>query len=282
MSKLRIAIVSIGFLAATSNAWGGSKVFVGSKAAQSRLSMDQIDHSLFDRLLKKHVDSDGFVNYRAIKASSQDTKDLGRYLAILSTADPHISAKRESKLAFWINAYNAATLQGMLREYPTTSIKNHVARVYGYNIWKDLQLYVGGTPFSLEQMEHEILRKMNDPRIHFAIVCASKGCPRLLNEAYVPARVNEQLEVNSRDFFARRTNFRHAGNRMYLSAILKWYGGDFGTNQADQLKSYAKWLPTESARQAALTGSVRVSFLTYDWSINEQPANKRVVNRQVR
>ena len=149
-----------------------------------------------------------------------------------------MAATREAKLAFWINAYNAVTVHGILREYPTTSIRNHTAKLFGYNIWHDLQLYVGGTAYSLDTMEHQILRKMSEPRIHFAIVCASIGCPRLLNEAYTADRINEQLEINSKDFFARAQNFRYdqSKKQFYVSAILDWFGEDFGNSQAEQLR----------------------------------------------
>lgn len=274
MNALRIATVLFACLLLPSLAGGGQKVFLGVKAPASLVSIDSIDHSLFSQILKKHVDIDGLVDYRGLKNSPQKLAQLDRYLALLSTADLRASAEREAKFAYWINAYNAVTLKGMLREYPTTSIKNHTAKLYGYHIWKDLQLYVGGTPVSLDQMEHDLLRKMSEPRIHFAVVCASKGCPRLLNEAYVAERVLQQLEINAKDFFSRPQNFRFEANRIYLSSILKWYGDDFGANQASQLKTYAKWLPTPSAREAATAGRVRISFLPYDWSINEQPQKR--------
>ncbi|MCP4172364.1 MAG: DUF547 domain-containing protein [Fuerstiella sp.] len=111
--------------------------------------------------------------WRAWHSSAVDIRALDRYL---STGRANQTTKN-GKLAFWINAYNAATIRGILREYPTTSIRNHTARLFGYNIWKQLQLYVGNKAHSLEGIEHQVLRKMNEPRIHFAIVCASIGCP---------------------------------------------------------------------------------------------------------
>ncbi|MCP4169779.1 MAG: DUF547 domain-containing protein, partial [Fuerstiella sp.] len=177
-----------------------------------------------------------------------------------------------AKLAFWINAYNAVTVRGILREDPTSSSRNHTAKLFGYNIWKQLQLYVGGKPHSLEGIEHEILRKMNEPRIHFAIVCASIGCPRLLNEAYTPQRVQQQLEASAKDFFRRSQNFRHdkAANRFYVSEILSWFATDFGADQAVQLKRISQWLPTAAAQQAAQRNAVSLSYLDYDWNLNEQ------------
>jgi hypothetical protein len=234
--------------------------------------MNHIDHSAWNAILQRYVDSNGMVNYRGLKASPNDVQALDGYLRTMSTVSRGARASRDDQLAFWINAYNAVTVRGILREYPTSSIRNHTAKVFGYNIWKDLQLYVGENPYSLEQMEHEVLRKMGDPRIHFAIVCAAHSCPRLLNEAYVPDRVQEQLETNARDFFSRSQNFRYnqPNRRFYLSSILNWFGKDFGRNQAAQLGTIAKWLPNQAARQAAMQNAVSISFLDYDWSLNEQ------------
>lgn len=248
----------------------GAPVYVGFQTNQA-VSMDSIDHAPWNAILKKYVDKNGMVNYRTLKANPSDTASLTNYLATLSTANPQVAAKRESKLAFWINAYNAVTVQGILREYPTTSIRNHTAKVVGYNIWHDLQLYVGGTPYSLDSIEHKILRKMSEPRIHFAIVCASIGCPRLLNEAYTAEKLNEQLEINSKDFFSRSQNFRYDknGRRFYMSALMDWFGGDFGSSQADQLRRIAGWLPAD-AQAAAASNAVSISHLDYDWKLNSQ------------
>lgn len=249
----------------------GSPVFVGTQVS-SHLSMDRIDHSRWDSLLRKYVDTNGRVNYKALKASGSDVQVLNQYLKQLSAAGVTAPASRDATLAFWINAYNAVTVHGILREYPTTSIRNHTAKLWGYNLWKDLQLYVGGKPYSLEQIEHEVLRKMEEPRIHFAIVCASIGCPRLLNEAYVADRVQQQLELNTKDIFARTQNFQYdeGRNRIELSAILNWFGEDFGSNQAAVLQRIAPWLPNEAARNAALQNTATVSYLEYDWNLNAQ------------
>lgn len=270
----KIRLLSLAILLSASAAMtvrAGSPHFVGAKDGQ-RASMDKIDHAPWTVLLKKYVNADGMVNYRAWKADSGDSKALARYLRGLSAADVRIKSTRDAKLAFWINAYNAVTIHGILREYPTDSIRNHTARLFGYNIWHDLQLYVGGAPYSLDTIEHKILRKMNEPRIHFAIVCASISCPRLLNEAYEPDRINEQLELNAKDFFARAQNFRYdaASKRFHLSAILDWFGDDFGANQSARLRRISGWLPNTAAQTAAQRGTVKVSHLEYNWQLNKQ------------
>jgi hypothetical protein len=242
--------------------------------------MDQIDHSAWDAIVRKYVDENGMVAYRELHASSAEVQALDGYLQTLSTASSRIRASRDGQLAFWINAYNAVTVRGIVREYPTSSIRNHTARLYGYNIWKDLQLYVGGRPYALEQIEHQILRKLGEPRIHFAIVCASIGCPRLLNEAYDAERVQQQLETNSQNFFSRPQNFRYdqRTSRFYLSSILSWFEEDFGSDQAAQQRTISQWLPSDAARQAAAQNAVSISFLDYDWNLNEQ-SNRRTASR---
>lgn len=255
----------------------GQKVSVGKNVPANQLvSMDQVDHRVWDGLLKRYVDDNGNVAYAQWKKSAQDTQALDSYLTTLSTADPGAPASNEATLAFWINAYNAVTIRGILREYPTTSIRNHTAKLYGYNIWDDLLLTIGGSTYSLNQMEHEVLRKLGEPRIHFAIVCASRSCPRLLNEAYTADKLDAQLTTNSKAFFANFGNFRFdsARRQMRLSSILKWYGDDFGSGQAAQLKTLASYLPTGQAYEAAVANAVSVTYLDYDWGLNDQAARR--------
>jgi len=256
-------------------AQAGDPIYVGKRVA-GRTPLDQIDHAPWDALLRKYVDKDGYVNYTAWHASDADRQSLSRYLNALSQADPRARTSKDAKLAFWINAYNAVTVHGILREFPTTSIRNHTARLFGYNIWKDLQIYVGGKPYSLENIEHQHLRKMGEPRIHFAIVCASIGCPRLLNQAYTTSDVQDQLEANAKDFFSRRQNFRYdpQARTFHLSAILNWFDADFGAGKPAQLKTIAKWLPNDAARTAALTNAVGISYLDYNWNLNDQKSRR--------
>ena len=253
----------------------GEKVYVGRKAFTRGRSIDAIDHSRFDALLRRYVDDNGNVNYAGWNASAADREALQDYLVTLSSVDHSVRGSRNSQLAYWINAYNAVTIEGILREYPTDSIRNHTAKLYGYNIWHDLLLHSGDGAYSLDTIEHKILRKAKEPRIHFAIVCASKSCPKLLNRAYMADTLEEQLARNTRDFFAKGANFRYdeRNDRMYLSSILKWFAEDFGEGQAEQFKTIGPYLPTLAAQRAAAGGNVAVSYLDYDWSLNEQPRN---------
>ena len=262
---------------AASTAEAGPKVGVGRKVpANQRVSFDRIDHSTWDALLRKYVDTAGNVDYTTWKRSAADVRTLDQYLNTLSAADPRQRSTKNAALAFWINAYNALTIQGILREYPTTSIRNHTARLYGYNIWKDLLLVVGDGQYSLEQIEHEVLRKMGEPRIHFAIVCASHSCPRLLNEAYTADKLQQQLAANTQNFFANPENFRYQNGTFFVSSILKWFAEDFGNNSAAQLRTIAPHLPDRASQQAALRGAGRIVYLDYDWSLNDQKTARTV------
>ncbi len=280
MKSLAYVRVSLPVVLSFAIAWcapatgvAGPNVEVGANVPAGRqVSMDQIDHGTWDRLLQQYVDDNGRVAYARWKRSAADTKSLDEYLAHLSSANPHAQASREAQLAFWINAYNAVTIRGILREYPTSSIRNHTAKLVGYNIWDDLLLIVGGTGYSLNEIEHEILREMGEPRIHFAIVCAAISCPRLLNEAYTKDQLESQLKTNSQHFFAQPGNFQHDTSRevMQLSSILKWFGEDFGQSTVEQLRAIAPYLPTREAQSAAQAGNVSVSYLKYDWGLNDQ------------
>ncbi len=272
MNLASTATFSLTCLLTLNTALAGRKVYVGQNVpAAQQVTIDQIDARSWDALLKRYVDEQGNVNYAAWKQSAADVETLDAFLAHLSTANPNAPARPQAKLAFWINAYNAVTVRGILREYPTTSIRNHTAKLLGYNIWKDLLLSVGGNPYSLDQIEHEVLRKLGEPRIHFAIVCASRSCPRLLAEAYTADKLDAQLTRNAQVFFANSGNFQYDSQRQtfQLSSILKWFGEDFGNTQATQLRTIAPYLPSREAYDAAVANKVSVSYLDYDWGLND-------------
>ena len=240
-----------------------------------KVSADAITHERLDALLKKYVDEDGYVDYSAWQTSRNDRRALLIYLAEIGRADLSKRATKEAKLALWINAYNAVTVEGILRVYPTSSIRNHTKKL-GYNMWEDLPLLVDGRKFSLDDIEHKVLRKLGEPRIHFAIVCASVGCPRLRAEAYTKDKMEKQLADNARDFFSRRQNLQvsASSNRVYLSSILDWFGKDFGSSQSARLKTIRPYLPV-SAQRIVDSGKARITFLDYDWKLNDQKTKRR-------
>ncbi len=253
----------------------GKKTTLGKAyPAAQQVAMDVIGHSAWEALLHRYVDTDGRVNYALWKHSVNDIQALDQYLSSLSQADPKAKSSRDAAIAFWINAYNAVTVRGILTHYPTSSIRNHTAKFLGYNIWHDLLLHVGDQSYSLDTIEHKILRSTGERRIHFAIVCASVSCPRLLNEAYVASRLDEQLSINSRDFFSRPQNFSLSEHTANVSSILKWFAEDFGATPQAGLAAVSQYLPPAGQALVA-SGDFQVSFLPYDWGLNERlPASQ--------
>lgn len=251
----------------------GADALVGKKVtAANRVALDTIDHADWNQLLQQYVNEQGLVDYQSWKDSAESTQLLKSYLDHLSSADLDAKAAKEARLAYWINAYNAVTTQGILDKYPTESIRDHTPKLWGFHIWKNLKLQVDDQLVNLDSMEHQILRKMSEPRIHFAIVCASIGCPRLLNEAYTADQLDRQLELNAKNFFAQPRNFTvdKGNNTVTLSSILNWFEEDFGSNQKERLTKFSTWV-TNAEDQAALSKpNIKVSYSTYDWGLNKQ------------
>lgn len=254
-------------------AWAGGKVQVGQPCTQmDRPSLAELDHGPFTALLQKNVDEKGLVAYAHWKASADDMKALDDYLARLGCVDLQKAAPKAAQIAFWINAYNALTLKGILREYPLRSIRDKTPVLGGYNIWKDLLLWVDNGQYSLDDIEHQILRKMGEPRIHAALVCGAKGCPPLAGHAYTAADLDAQLDGNGQRFFARPDSFRADPDHreVYVSPLLKWYGKDFGATPAEQLRTVRPLLPSPDGAAWMDDPKVRVKYLDYDWNLNDQ------------
>ncbi len=265
-------VLAFALNAGTCRLRGGSPVLVGKQVpASQKVALGVIQHDAWTALLQKYVDQQGNVNYKAWKANAASIQALDNYLAHLSKAKIGSRNSVEAQLAYWINAYNAVTIKGILREYPTSSIRNHTAWLIGYNIWKDLKLQVDRQQVSLDAMEHEILRKLGEPRIHFAIVCASVSCPKLQRWAFEAEKLDEQLTTAAEEFFAdtSKNRFDASSGRVQLSQILSWFGDDFGDTSADQMRFVAKYAPA-TARSLLVGGRAKVSYAKYNWGLNEQ------------
>ena len=238
----------------------------------ARIGFDQYDHRTWDALLQKYVDQNGNVDYATWQTNEQDRSTLMSYLRGMNTIDTSLNSSQQSQMAFWINAYNALTIEGILQLYPTKSIQDHAPDANGFNIWDDFKLPVGGTEYSLNDIEHQILRKMGDPRIHFAIVCASKSCPQLSQRAYFPNSLDEQLTYSSTLFFHTPGKFSYDLQRgqLGLSRIIQWFGEDFGRSDQERLQYLSQFMPADAARLAT-TPSATINYLEYDWGLNAAP-----------
>ncbi|MGB5134019.1 MAG: DUF547 domain-containing protein [Prochlorococcaceae cyanobacterium] len=209
----------------------------------------------------------------------------GRDASLLADWLSHQSAQTEGRqdaLAHWINLYNAFTIQAVLRRYPIDSIRPRLLGVPDLlgllRFFSRREHQLGGRPISLGEIEHGILRPLGDPRIHFAIVCASIGCPLLRNEAYRPERVEAQLEDDAQRFIRNPVKVRYdaAAQVLFCSPIFRWYRADFEA-VAPSLTAYIlSRLATLPA--GALSDSSRpepgLRFLPYDWSLNQQPPQR--------
>ncbi len=233
-----------------------------------------VDHSAFDRVLRTYVDGEGQVDYARLQQDADSV--LTPYLQQLAATDPS-NLSRGEQLAFWINAYNAYTIKLILDHYPVDSI-NDIKPGAGPQIPKvnsPFKLDVGevaGEVRTLDEIEHGIIREdFDEPRIHFALVCAAVSCPRLRREAYEGARLNAQLDEQARVFLHDdRKNVVPAGEEeVQLSRIFKWFDEDFGGSRASIQRFIAPYFE-DPVRSRLETASYDVDFRTYDWSLNDQ------------
>ena len=223
-------------------------------------------HALFTSVLTNYV-KDARVDFAALKAHPQD---LTRYLdqvAAVSKAEFKKWSEPE-QIAFLANAYNAYTLRLIIDHYPLKSIKDIGSFFQGP--WDQPVVRLFGETITLNTLEHKILRvDYAEPRLHFALVCAAKGCPPLRNEAYVGVRLNEQLNDQGKQFLAETAKNRveAAEHTVYLSPIFKCYAGDFEKKSGSVLAALKPYWP---AKPVAGYEEFEIRYTGYDWSLNEQ------------
>ncbi len=227
-----------------------------------------MDHSAYQETLTAHVDARGNVDYAAIKAGGT----LDAYLIALQTAvEPPGGAE---KMAFWISAYNALTIDLIADNYPLGSIRE----LDGGDPWESRRFTVAGQLVTLNHIEHMILRPMGDPRIHAAVNCASRGCPPLSRVAFTGARLDEQLNAVSAAWVSSNgASIDPAAGMVSLSKIFEWYGEDFlpqsnldipgidGPQEA-AINFVIRYAPQHAAYLR--TGSYMVGYSSYDWGVN--------------
>ena len=214
-----------------------------------------VDHSIWNELLKKYVDEQGMVDYKGFQ---KDKAGLDEYLSMLSKQNPTEKWSVQELLAYYINTYNAYTVNLIVENYPVKSIKD----INGP--WTRGIVPIGDTDLSLGGIENGILRKMNEPRIHFAINCASNSCPKLLNEAFVPSKIDRQLERVTKEFINSDKNDIRSQNPK-LSSIFDWYRKDFIVNgKVDVIAYINRYSDTKIALETS------IEYKNYDWNLNEQ------------
>jgi hypothetical protein len=217
------------------------------------VSAQKIDHSKWTEILQLYVAENGDVNYKKMQ-KNRDTFKV--YLNVLASNPPKDSWNNAEIKAYWINAYNAFTVQLVLDNYPIKSIKD-ISEPWGQMFFK-----IGGKSMSLNTIEHEILRPMGDPRIHFAIVCASESCPKLLNYAYESETLNDQLDQAAKEFINDASKNSLTASEITISKIFKWFKSDFpkGDDFISYLNNYSI---------VKLFPETKINYQNYNWFLNE-------------
>jgi hypothetical protein len=240
---------------------------------QATTAQDADRHAQFSRLLADYVDEHGQVDYARLKEHAESR--LEPYLQQLAEMNP-ARLSRDARLAFWINAYNAYALKLIVDHYPVPSIWATTPGPAKPSKEKSpFRMKVGpvaDTARTLDEIEHEIIReRFDEPRIHFAVVCAAASCPPLRQEAYTGSQLDAQLDDQARTFLHNdEKNKIPAGNdRIALTRILKWYGSDFGPSTDAVQQSIARYFE-DPVRERLAQADYQVDFLPYDWSLNIQ------------
>ncbi len=221
------------------------------------------DYGLLDDILVHNV-RNGYVDYDGIAANPR----FESFLRELATAPR--PAERKAELALLINAYNAFAISGILQGYSPSS------RLGRWRFFERLEFQLSGAPTTLEDLEHKRLRLLGEPRIHFAIVCASLSCPRLASRAYRPETLEEQLDAAARGFVndITRNHFDVAQRTAFLSSIFDWFRSDFEQNGSTLPAFLARYLQEPAARAALLEGRLAIRYLDYDWGLNGRHATQ--------
>lgn len=209
-------------------------------------------HAIFDDLLKKYVSTTGKVNYNGFKT---ERAKLQSYLVLLKNNEPKSTWSRNEKLAYWINTYNAFTIELILKNNQPKSIMD----INNGKAWDLKFAEIGSSTFSLNNIEHDIIRKQfSEPRIHFACVCAAKSCPKLLNQAYTEDNINAKLDDQTRNFINNPERNQIADGNLKVSELFNWYASDFG-----EVNGYIRKYSTKSFKD-----DKKIEYLPYDWSLN--------------
>lgn len=213
--------------------------------------------SIFNDLLQKNVTKDGIVDYKSLKEN--ETK-LDNYITYLEKTSPEKTWSENKQKAFWINAYNAYTVKLILENYPLKSIMNIKRK--GKDAWNIPFAKVGNKVYTLNHIEHEILRKdFNDPRIHVGVNCASGSCPQLGNFAFTEENYESKTNELMKKFINDSSRNKISKKKVQISSIFDWFKGDFTKNGSviDYLNKYS---------DVEISSKAKISYLKYDWTLN--------------
>ena len=208
-------------------------------------------------VLSAYVTDDGGFRYAALQRNAEHRASLDRFVASIGRAHPD-GWSRDARIAFYVNAYNALTVKAVIDRWPVDSVR----RVPGFI--DRARHRVAGRAMTLNELENDILRRFGEPRIHFAINCASRSCPPLSRRAYTAANLERQLARQTRDFVRRTT--RRRGDAVEVSRIFEWYGEDFGGESG--VRRFVASRLDRSLAAAARDDDTPIRYARYDWAIN--------------
>jgi hypothetical protein len=224
-----------------------------TKKEESTPTKPTLSHDQWDQLLRKYVSVNGKVNYKGFKS---DKANLDAYLKYLNENPVQNSWSKAKKMAYWINAYNAFTIKLIVDNYPVSSI----TKLHGGKPWDVKWINLGGKTYNLNNIENDILRPTyKDARIHFAVNCAAKSCPPIINQAWTESNLNQLLEKQAKAFVNNSKFNTISSNEVEISKIFEWYAVDFG-NIIDYLNKYST---------TKINKNAKVKYKEYDWALNE-------------
>jgi len=224
-----------------------------------------VDHEPWSTLLARYVDAQGRVAYRDLQ--THDRAAFDAYLATLAHAQTDGMTEAEEK-AFWINAYNAIIVSGVLQGYTAESL---LAR---QRFFRWFTVRIAGKDRTPDEIEHQILRKkFHDPQVHFTIVCASSSCPQLRREAYIPERLEAQLDEATRAFLHDPTRNHLDAQPVALSRIFEWFAADF-INSAGSVVAFVRRFVPENKRALVNLTDSELRYLECDWTLNAQEGQR--------
>lgn len=238
-------------------------------ASHSASSTQQIDHSDWQLILDDYLvtDTDSGVNLFDYSGLLDDGREpLDDYVTRLAAIDP-LSLNQAEQKAYWINLYNVLTVQLILNHFPTASITNIGSNPLEFGPWNEPAIDINGISLSLNDIEHRIIRPLyNDYRIHFAVNCASIGCPNLAAEPYTARAMDAQLDRAASEFVNHSRGVRIETDELFLSSLFDWYAEDFGASQAEILATLGRHTTADITQSLqAFSGKPQYD---YDWGLN--------------
>ena len=269
-----IRIVALGFIWIALSGFTG--LFSGPSAKLDpfwkrfdETSARKVDHSLWqavlDDYLVQHTSGVNLIDYEGLQIDADPRLD--RYIDLLSDIDPR-ELNRPEQMSYWINLYNALTVRLVVQNYPVDSITELGESLFSRGPWDDDIVEVAGRTLTLNDIEHRILRPVfEDHRVHFAVNCASIGCPNLNAEAFTGDQLEQQLLQTANAYLNHPRGLAFEGEKLLLSSIFQWFSSDFGEDEAQTLQTLAQYVdPTVAARLRQFSGETEYR---YDWALND-------------